>query len=286
MNIRTDLAMESVQSSGRLPKEISVENEIIKDISVSRVIISSEQAARKIGKPAGRYITVSLSDFRSPSSDFNSDIEVTAAEIKKLIPESGTILVAGLGNSDITPDAIGPAAASMILATRHLKDNTAFDNLSALRPVAAVTTGVLGKTGMETSEIVKCICDSIKPSAVIAIDALAAMSIKRLGRTIQISDSGVIPGSGVKNSRKALNKENLGVPVICIGIPTVADMSGILSELSEGAKCLIPKEAKGMMITPKEIDVIVGRAAKTAAFAVNKALFPEFSAEDFETLTA
>lgn len=287
MSIRTDLAVESFDNTVKTPKGITVDEDIKDGIKITRITVENELVANQIGKPCGKYITIELSDFKSVSSNFEQEVEVTADELKKLLPQNGTVLIAGLGNSDITPDAIGPLAASMIFATRHISGEWAKQiGLDGLRPVAAITPGVLGQTGMETGEIIESICKGINPTAVIAIDALAAISIDRLGRTIQISDAGIIPGSGVMNARQGLNMKTMGIPVISVGIPTVADMSSMLSELSEGAKDKIPEKAKGMMITPKEIDVIAERAAKSAAYAINRALLPELDYETLESLIA
>lgn len=283
MKFRTDLAVESFDHIGNLPNGITVNETKKNGISITEVNITNDLASNAIKKPKGKYITIELSDFKSVSSDFKSEVETTANEIKALIPDSqSSVLIAGLGNSDITPDSIGPLATSMIFATRHISGELAKEiGLDGLRPIAAITPGVLGQTGMETGEIISSICNEISPCAVIAIDALAAISLERLGNTVQISDTGITPGSGVQNARKALDYNTLGVPVISIGVPTVADMSSVVGELSEGAKQKLPRIANGMLITPKEIDVIAEHAAKTVAFAINRALLPEL---DFETL--
>lgn len=282
MDRRTDLALESFDADKSTPGGVVCTQEIKNSIKITRIRVENKAAAQKIGKPVGNYITLELADFKSAAGDLKLQAETAAEELRRLLPGSGTVLVAGLGNSDITPDAVGPLALSMIFATRHISGEIADKiGLGGLRPVAAVTPGVLGKTGMETGEIIKNICGGISPCAVIAVDALAALSVDRLGNTIQISDAGIIPGSGVQNARKGVNEQSVGVPVIALGVPTVADMSSLLRELSGSDN--LPASAKNMIVTPKEIDIIVERAAKTAAYAINRALLPEL---DFETLEA
>lgn len=192
--------------------------------------------------------------------------------LSRLLPE-GAVLVAGLGNVSITPDALGPAAARQILATRHVGEETAAAlGIRSFRPVSVLAPGVLGQTGMETCEILAALVRETKPAALIAIDALAAGDPERVGTTVQICDSGISPGSGVSNRRKELSRRTLGIPVIAIGVPTVVDY---------------PREndPEPMMVTPREIDTVIENAARTIAMAVNCALQPELSLEDLMALT-
>ena len=204
-----------------------------------------------------------------------------AEELPALLPKEGPVLVAGLGNAAITPDAIGPQAADMVLATRHIRGEWARSlGLSDLRPVAVMQVGVLGRTGVESGELVGAVCRALSPAAVIAIDALAARSLARLGCTVQLCDTGIAPGSGVGNHRRPLSRETVGVPVIGLGVPTVVDAATIVEELGQTA----PREATGMIVTPREVDLMVRRAARLVAMAVNGALQPDY--DPLELITA
>ncbi|MDF2567983.1 MAG: spore protease, partial [Oscillospiraceae bacterium] len=279
MTIRTDLALESLEIAGEiLPKGVIKKEEELEGVKMTTVDVEDEQGATALGKPQGKYITIELSPFKAVTDNLEGWVEIISKKIKDFLPQEGTVLVVGLGNSDITPDAVGPMTISSILATRHISGEQAEDaGLSGLRSVAAIAPGVLGQTGMETAEVVDSICKQINPSAVIVVDALASRSIDRLGCTVQISNSGISPGSGVQNARKELNKDTLGVPVIAIGIPTVVDMTTIAYDLlGEGAGSeKISTRGQTMMVTPREIDVIIEQAAKTAAFSINRALQPQ-----------
>lgn len=282
-HLRTDLAVECLDLNKSDSSGISHYEETIDEIPVTRVKIKTESASKSIGKPIGEYITVETTPFYRFTSDLESQVTVVANEIKKLLPE-GLVLVVGLGNSAITPDALGPEVIQLIFATRHLKTNikdiSGFENL---RSTASVAPGVLGQTGIETAEIISGIVNEIKPSAVIVIDALASRELVRLGATVQISDTGITPGSGVANHRKALTKETLGVPVISIGVPTVVDVNTIAQDLTGGQEVSLTYK-NSMMVTPREIDTIIENAAKTIAFGINLALQPNFSLDEIISL--
>lgn len=282
-HLRTDLAVECLDLNESDSSGISHYEETIDEIPVTRVKIKTESASKSIGKPIGEYITVETTPFYRFTSDLESQVTVVANEIKKLLPE-GLVLVVGLGNSAITPDALGPEVIQLIFATRHLKTNikdiSGFENL---RSTASVAPGVLGQTGIETAEIISGIVNEIKPSAVIVIDALASRELVRLGATVQISDTGITPGSGVANHRKALTKETLGVPVISIGVPTVVDVNTIAQDLTGGQEVSLTYK-NSMMVTPREIDTIIENAAKTIAFGINLALQPNFSLDEIISL--
>ncbi len=284
-NFRTDLAMERLEIEGN-PHLSGIEQEEYEKegIRVSSLRIQSEEASARLQKPVGTYVTVDVTPFRSVSVNFEGELSVVSEELAKLVPKEGTVLVAGLGNSDITPDAIGPQTAAGVLATRHFHGSETAKVLPDLRPVAVIAPGVLGKTGIETAEIIRSVCDFIRPSAVIAIDALASSHVDRLGCTVQISDTGISPGSGVQNKRKELSRETLGVPVVALGIPTVVDMGTIAENLSE-LELKEPAECTGYMVTPREIDVIIKQAAQTLSLAVNKALQPMLTLEEIMGLT-
>ncbi len=279
--IRTDLALEQI-SADELPEGVTVSSRG-KAFDITEIVISDESCRETLGKGKGRYITLegcSLSRFSDEYEDMAAEL---ADELKKLIPE-GEVLVAGLGNRDITPDAIGPRTAEKVLATRHLRDELdceEADFLSSLRRVSVIAGGVLGQTGIESAELLHAICAEIKPSAVIAADALACSDIKRLGTTIQICDSGISPGSGVSNARKELSYSKLGVPVIAIGVPTVVDMHTIVRSYTDSD---ISGDMPNMLVTPKDIDRLTERAAQLIAFGINLALHPSLSFEDVRGL--
>lgn len=255
--------------------------------------MNNENGASALNKPCGRYITVEVPPFSDDAEIFDGRIDVLADEISSVLPENGPILVAGLGNDDITPDALGPQTVSMIFSTRHIVGEIArsigFENL---RSVSAVATGVLGKTGIESKEVIDGIISSIKPSAVVVIDALASKSASRLGCTVQISDSGIFPGSGVGNKRAEISERTLGVPVISVGVPTVVDASTLVcgmlctddDEKCEEIRRKIEPRGERMMVTPREIDLITRRAAKYIAMGINCALNPGLSPETMLSL--
>ena len=284
-NIRTDLAVECLTDTGpSLPQGVRRDTETIGQTPVTRVVIETEQAAQAIGKPVGKYVTVETTPFHRFTSDFENQVKIVGDEIKNLLPD-GPALVVGLGNSAITPDALGPEVINLIFATRHLqKDFAAISGFEHLRGTAAIAPGVLGQTGIETAEIISAIVREIKPRAVVVIDALASREIARLGATVQISDTGIAPGSGVANHRKELTEKTLGVPVIAVGVPTVVDMNTIAEDLSDGQPVSLPEKGKNMMVTPREIDTIIENAAKTVAFGINLALQPSLSLNDIISL--
>jgi spore protease len=222
-------------------------------------------------------------------------MEALAEEIKKLLPKEGLVLIAGLGNYQVTPDALGPKTASLTFATRHIQGEIARSTgLDGLRPVAVLAPGVLGQTGMETGEILASLCKELKPSAVIVVDAMASRKTERVGTTIQICDTGISPGSGVGNARPQLNSETLGVPVIAMGVPTVVDAKTLAADLAmqsgaqESAVEKLQNSAEphgtAMIVTPREIDLLIERAAKLLSLAINTALHPDFTPEDFALL--
>ena len=217
MNFRTDLALERHESvKNDNPEGVDFEVKEKESIKISHIKVIDERGEKALGKKKGRYITVELPSLEESADNLESWSNVISEEIKNLLPQKeGTVLVAGLGNRDITPDALGPECIALILATRHisseLKDNL---QLTSLKSVAGIVPGVLGNTGIETAEVLKGIVNQIKPSAVIVIDALAARSLERLGNTVQMCDTGVSPGSGVGNKRRKIDCDFLGVPVM------------------------------------------------------------------------
>ncbi len=283
--IRTDLAVESMELLKKEAPGVEKQQYSKENVTVTTIAVRDERAAAELNKPIGNYVTIDLTPFQSVSANFEGELTIVAEELKKLLPKNGLVLVAGLGNEEITPDAVGPKTAAGVLATRHVTDGSnQIEGLSDLRPVAVMAPGVLGQTGIETAEFIRSVCDWIKPAAVIAVDALASGSIRRLGTTVQLTDSGISPGSGVQNRRKALNQEALGLPVIALGIPTVVDAASVVVRAPAGESAE-PEELSGCMVTPREIDVIIDKASSMLALAINKALQPSLSIEDILGLT-
>ncbi|EWM53075.1 GPR endopeptidase [Ruminococcus flavefaciens] len=277
MDIRTDLALESF-SFGSLPESVHI-SQRGRAFRITEITIDDDSCIDAIGKGKGRYITLEGSSLSRYSEDYPIMVQELADEIESLIP-GGEVLVAGLGNNDITPDAIGPQTASKILATRHLNtDDGLF--VPSLRPVSTLAGGVMGQTGIETAELIRSVASELRPSAIIAVDALACNDISRLGTTIQITDTGISPGSGVSNERKELSEKIFGVPVIAVGIPTVVDMHTIVRSLTGKS---INGKLPNMMVTPRDIDRLTERASQLLAFGINLALQPTLTFEDVRGL--
>lgn len=277
MNIRTDLALERAEISEKSINGVLFDEEKIEDITVSRLEIQNETGAENLKKPIGKYITLSLPRFtKSGGLDIRA-ANLLAREIRRLLPsKTGSVLVAGLGNTAITPDSLGPEVAERIIATRHIsKEMRTQLGLGKLMPVSVLTPGVLGQTGIETGEILLGTVERIKPSAVIVIDALAARSLERLGSTVQLSDTGICPGSGVGNARMEISRSTLGVPVISVGVPTVVDINTLLYDV--GAE---KSREVDMIVTPKEVDMMIDRAAELIAVGINSSLQSGLSIED------
>lgn len=285
MPSRTDLAVEMIDEDAKsLPKGIKRRLRKSPACMITEITVTNELAGLRIGKPKGRYITIETDRLSDEPEDFCEQAENIADEIRSLIGENVSDgLVVGLGNSDITPDALGPMVISRIIATRHLKDALPKGHEFAhLNPVSAIAPGVLGQTGIEAAEVISCICDGIKPRFVVAVDALACSDISRLGTTIQLSDSGISPGSGVQNRRKELSEITLGVPVIAIGVPTVVDMHTIVENITGSPP---DKHLPNMMVTPRDVDKLIERTARLVACSLNMALQPSLSIEDISALS-
>lgn len=289
MNFRTDLALERCENlSGKDLDGILIDSFDSDDARVTRIDVLDEKGAATVGKPIGRYVTVEVAPFAKHAQFIDKSLDTVASEIRRMLPESGSVLVAGLGNSKITPDALGPKCASMIFATRHitgeLLKETGFEGL---RCVSAFSAGVLGETGAEAGEMIKGVVGMLRPDAVITIDALAARNIGRLGTTIQMCNTGIVPGSGVGNARLEINERTIGVPVIAIGVPTVVDAATLILDFAGDIdEKNVPEEAESMMVTPREVDLMIERAAKLTSLAINCALQPGISPEDMLILTA
>lgn len=267
--LRTDLTLEAVSM-------IENSNGIVQNVrgkyfNITEVLIQNEDCGKRIGKKIGKYITLESNDICKPTDDFENMSKELAEELKPLIP-NGSVLISGLGNNDVTPDTLGVITARNILATRHFKDEIPENELlTSLREVSVISAGVLAQTGIESSEIIKSLVDRISPNCVIVIDAFACSNISRLGTTIQISDSGIHPGSGVNNSRKEISKEVMGVPVIAIGVPTVVDMHTIAENLTGNAPT---QDTPNLMVTPRNIDTMVEYSSKLLSEGISMALHP------------
>ncbi len=288
MNIRTDLAVESFESVEKNNIDGLFVNHVTKDSTkITTINITSAKAAKYIGRAEGKYITVEVPPFGESIDYSDSRITAIADEIRSVLPCNDNIFVAGLGNDEITPDALGPLVVSKIFATRHISNSMAQEyGLSGIRSVSATAPGVLGKTGVETAETVAAIAKKVDASVVIVVDALAAKNLDRLGSTVQISTAGISPGSGVGNSRNEISDKTIGVPVIAIGIPTVIDAATLVSDLGgEEYNREIPQKAYSMMVTPRDIDALIKRAAEIVSLAINMAIQPSLSAKDIAYLT-
>lgn len=283
MNFRSDLCIEHHEAAKKPNDGIKVEEFQNGDIKITRINVFNEKGKKELGRPCGNYITVQTSPLSGSVGDEEAR-EVISEELKLMLPKSGSVLICGIGNTAITPDALGPKVADGILATRHIsKELCEKTGLGELRSVSVISPGVLGQTGIEVGEMLYSVIDRISPSCVIAIDALASRRLSRLGCTVQLSDTGIVPGSGVGNARSELSKRTLGIPVISVGVPTVVDAGTLVYDLT-GKQCV--DSAALMMITPKEVDLLISRAAKLISHAINCTLQPHISPEDMLMITA
>ncbi|MBQ8960075.1 MAG: GPR endopeptidase [Ruminococcus sp.] len=281
MDLRTDLALEQF-SADDLPEGVTcTTREGV--FRVTEINIDSDRLRPVMGKGKGRYITLEGGNLSRFSDDYEDMAIELAEELGRLIPQ-GPVLVVGLGNTDITPDALGPMTASKVLATRHLQDELdpgEEELLTSLRRVSTLAAGVLGQTGIESAELIRAVCRETEPAAIVAVDALACSDISRLGTTVQLSDAGISPGSGVANARKELSSALYGIPVIAVGVPTVVDMHTIVRSYT-GAE---PSSAlPNMLVTPRDIDRLTERASQLLAFGIDLALHPALTFDDVRGL--
>lgn len=290
--IRTDLAVEAVdavRAQGDMPGVTKEESKFC-GVTVSRVKITDERGERETGKPMGTYVTVSGENFAKTSPDNLEQVRrCVAKELSALAGDKleNGVLIIGLGNEHCTPDALGPKVAEKILVTRHMqRELIRILDLPDLTGVSCLAPGVLGQTGIETGEVVKGVAERIKPSLIIAVDALAARSTDRLGSTVQLADCGISPGSGVGNKRAELSHKTLGVPVISIGVPMVVDAGTLAADIT-GAEPEASLDAAGrdMIVTPREIDLLVEHSAALVADSVNRALQSSLDPEDIAALS-
>ncbi len=307
--VRTDLALETrekFEEDNVEIKGVRVEEEHRKknDIKITTMVIETENGAKAMGKPRGTYITLEAANMDCQDEDYHREISIELARlIKRLLPRKKSplsVLVAGLGNREVTPDALGPRVVDNIMITRHVLrefGKYAFGE-EEVNAVSGIVPGVMAQTGMESQEIVRGAIEETKPDVMIAIDALAARSTRRLSRTIQITDTGINPGSGVGNHRHGLSEETLGIPVIAIGVPTVVDAATIVSDtmqtliqameahshfqtLSTGLNALndmekhelirelLSPQLNTMFVTPKDIDESIKRLSFTLSEGLN-----------------
>ena len=280
MYLRTDLAVEARELAGGKVSGVDYKTYRESGLEISRLTVKTDRAKQILGKDMGTYITIALPSLTDNFSSTDKRLAAIGGEIRRLLPVNGLILVAGLGNEEITPDSLGPKTALKVLATRHIQGELArASGLDRLRPVAVMNTGVTGQTGIETGEYILSVVKRIRPNAVVAIDALASRRLERLGTTLQISDAGISPGAGVGNHRTKINSETIGVPVISIGVPTVVDVrtlaGDLLADTGESADDL-PALTKEMVVIPREIDLLTERASRLLGFALNAALQDRF----------
>ena len=324
-NVRTDLTLEAHELlRERAVKEqeaqqdipgVEVENDGDERIKITRVRVTSRTGEIAIGKPMGNYITLEVPGLKENDRDLYEDTcRALARELTGImkLDDKTLTLVVGLGNLNVTPDALGPKVVSNMMVTRHLLEYLPDQVDEGVRPVCAVAPGVLGITGIETGEIVKGIVDRIRPDYVIALDALAARKLERVNTTIQIADTGIAPGSGVGNKRMELSEDTLGVPVLAIGIPTVVDaatmandtidmvLDSLIEQAQQGTdfynmmknidrnekysliREVLEPYAGNLIVTPKEIDDVIRRVSKVVANGLNIALHQGIGLDDVD----
>lgn len=309
-SIHTDLAIESaavenIKNSKESNSGIKTKHTKKDGIAITEVEITNKSGEEATNKPIGKYVTIEVPSLRENASDiFEKTQNELTNELKKFInlEKTHTILVVGLGNRFVTPDALGPKVIDKLLVTRHLYEVLPEDITKKMHSLCALAPGVLGITGIETGEIIKGVADKIKPDLIIAVDALASRKTSRISTTFQIADTGIVPGSGIGNKRYALNKETLGVPVIAIGVPTVIEASAVANDaidmLIEAVKSscdedsvifksvkafdnekrydliseLLVPSGKDLIVTPKEVDSIIDEVSEIIAQSINEAI--------------
>lgn len=277
-HFRTDLAAEQREltaGAGEL-RGVRSTTESREGFDITTVEILDAEGEKALCKPIGKYVTLGLEPLMCRTSEaFEDAAQLLAELIRDLLPSDdgkGT-LVAGLGNDEMTPDAVGPLAVNAVIATRHLKRGMPED-FAAFTTVSAVKPGVLGTTGIESAELLRSACRAADPSRLIAVDALASASLERLCRTVQLTNAGIVPGSGVGNDRAAVNQKSLGLPVLAIGVPTVVDASAFSDS----------PDAAGMFVTPRDIDASVRDVAKLIGYGINLALHDGLTVADIDML--
>ena len=294
---RTDLALEarelwqeSAEKTTRLTG-VKASKQKEEGYPVTRVDILDHRGEEALGKPQGSYLTIDLSSFWQRKADFfERAVRAVGGQLKSMLPAEGPALVVGLGNRAMTPDAVGPLSLDSVLVTRHLVSAMP-RHFAGFRPVAAFRTGVLGLTGVESAETVRGLAAEVKPALIIAVDALAARRVNRMCTTVQLTDTGIVPGSGVGNHRAALNRETLGVPVLSIGVPTVVDAATLAADLLEEAGIPELDETRlrhgkaPLMVTTRDIDQQVRELSRVVGYGINWAL-QDLEIEEMNALLA
>ncbi|MCL1964459.1 MAG: GPR endopeptidase [Firmicutes bacterium] len=304
-NFRSDLALESSALAGGIQVPgVRVEQLRLGDLTETVVEIVDERGMAALDKPCGRYVTLEANQMHLPEPALlDMTVDRLAETLKGMLPELGSVLVIGLGNRRITADSLGPRAVDGVLVTRHMRENTPVHVKGRLREVSAVAPGVLGVTGIETSEIARGIIEHTKPDAVIAVDALAAKETCRICTTMQITDTGIQPGSGVGNHRLGLSQETLGVPVIAVGVPMVVyaatiardalellidDLEMDEEEHSDALDALVDrvveKRLGDLVVAPREVDERVTHMAELLSLGINRALQQRLSKDEIPAL--
>lgn len=292
---RTDLAVEAHQlwregagEAAALPGVRSEERER-EGFPVTTVTVSGPEGAEALGKPEGVYVTLELDGLlRREEGAFRRAAEAVAAELSPMLPAEGPALVIGLGNRAVTPDLIGPLTVEHLLVTRHLVEQVP-EYFGHLRPVAAAAPGVLAATGVESALAAAALVRELRPSCVVAVDALASRALDRLCRTVQLSDAGIVPGSGVGNHRAALDRASLGVPVLAVGAPTVVDGATLALDLLERANVPAPERdalavGESLFVTPRDVDSRVAVLSKALGYGISLALNPSLTVDDLTML--
>ena len=280
--VRTDLALEareSIEDKAEGLHGVAVEERFDEEsnVHITKVIVETKNGAKILGKPMGVYITLEAPAMTEPEEDYHQEIsEILAEELRGILPEPDkeqSILVVGLGNREVTADSLGPNVVDNLFVNRHIvrEYGKVAYNRSKMHQVSSLIPGVMAKTGMESAEIIKGVIGETKPDVVIVIDALAARSTKRLNRTIQITNTGIHPGSGVGNHRNAITQESLSVPVLALGVPTVVDAATIVGD-AMGERPVALKELNNMYVTTKDVDQQIQQISHILCDGINKAL--------------
>ncbi|MBP3400307.1 MAG: GPR endopeptidase [Selenomonadales bacterium] len=306
---RTDLALEAREMMAEEVRSsvsgIMVEEKQTDDVKVTKVRIETESASRALGKKQGTYVTFEVKD--SVGKDAQAEqqlVRLLAREVQEMIPQEGTVLVVGLGNRSSTPDALGPRTVEGVFVTRHMREMMTDEAARSVRSVCSFAPGVLGVTGIETAEILRGVAEHVQPAVIIAVDALASSSSERVATTVQLSDTGIHPGSGVGNRRFGIDKESMGVPVIAVGVPTVIYASTIALDIlhslertgqvacrfARGERVTedrrrailrdnMPESLSRLMVTPRDIDRLIADMARIISRSINKALYPSMTGD-------
>lgn len=313
-NVNIDMAVEAHDivrgQTGQEVPGVAMDKQSFEHAEVTIIKVMEPSAVQVMGKPVGTYITIDAPDIRQNNKQIHNEIaEVLAKQLSTILkigPEA-SVLIVGLGNWNATPDALGPRVVNHTLVTRHLKKYAPQDLSGGLRSVSALAPGVLGITGIETAEIIKGVVEKSQPDLIIAVDALATQSADRIGTSIQLADTGISPGSGLGNQRMGINQQTMGVPVLAIGVPTVVNAAVIaqsvidrfLQQLStdpvsspvmanlnpitmeQTVKSVLGFYSTNLMVTPKEIDDLIGFIGKIIAGGISIALHPSVDPEEF-----